>query len=456
MLASSCSRRSTALRLSNLAYRVINNNPNANGACARVRLISIKRGEIPTHHDPAKDLNKQDKLLFTPGPLTTSYSIKKAMMMDLGSRDKAFIQVINEVRDGLLRVANVNKNEYTAIPMQGSGTFGVEAVISSVVPRGNKDNKDNKNGGLLVISNGAYGLRIRDICLAHKIPHLLIESREDTIPELNKIEEALKSSSFLTHVAVIHSETTSGIINDIESIGQLVAKYNKSYIVDAMSSFGAVPIDFSRCNIDYLISSSNKCIEGVPGFSFVIARKSSLMSSKGNADTVSLDIHKQEIGFESNSQFRFTPPTHSLIGFAQALAELHMEGDVAGRALRYQSNQKILQKTMDELGFVRYLKFNQGYIISSYRYPTDSNWNFHTFYTKLNDRGFVIYPGKVSNADCFRIGHIGRIFPDDTQNLCRAIIDICKEMKTAKYAPSVPSEKKQQKQKKETKTKTNE
>jgi len=305
----------------------------------------------------------------------------------------------------------------------------VEAVLSSVVNR--------KTGALLIVANGSYGVRMRDIARAHNIPHTYLETAEDTPPSLAAIDAALAKRDLpYSHVAVVHSETTSGIINDIQAIGQVVHKYGKSYIVDAMSSFGAVPIDFEKSHIDYLVSSSNKCIEGVPGFSFVFARRSKLNATAGNARTVSLDIHKQEEGFAKNSQFRFTPPTHAMMAFAQALAELEMEGGVEFRARRYRENQTTLQKIMTDLHFLPYLNPTlQGYIITSYRYPTDSNWNFEEFYSRLNEMNFVIYPGKVSNADCFRIGHIGRVFPEDTKKLGAAIVQVCKEMKTARYAP---------------------
>jgi len=392
----------------------------------RTSVINVKTRLIPSSYNPDRGTKEQDKLLFTPGPLTTSYSVKKAMMRDLGSRDQAFIGVIREVQAGLLEVARVKKEDFAVIPMQGSGTFGVEAILSSVV--------NKKTGALLIIANGSYGMRMRDMARVHGIPHTCLECPEDAAPDLAAIENELKGGKLpYTHVAVVHSETTSGIINDVETIGDLVHKYKKSFIVDAMSSFGGVTVDFARGHIDYLISSSNKCIEGVPGFSFIIARRSALEASKGNASTLSLDIHKQHAGIEGNGQFRFTPPCHSLMAFAQALAELHLEGGVEERARRYQQNQRVLYETMTALGFEPYLKTNQGYIITSYRYPKDPHWNFGAFYEELNKFGCVIYPGKVSNADCFRIGHIGRIFPRDTKRLCSAIERVCKKMRTAKF-----------------------
>jgi 2-aminoethylphosphonate-pyruvate transaminase len=380
---------------------------------------------LPTHYDPTK--SQQDKLLFTPGPLTTSFPVKQAATRDLGSRDVAFQQVIKDVRQGLLDVAGVSPDEYTTVPVQGSGTFAIESVLCSVV---------DKKKGVLVIANGAYGLRQTAITKAHKIPTILYECADYEAPSLEAIEKLLQTTAKdVSHVSVVHSETTSGIVNDVETIGVLAKKYNKKLIIDAMSSFGAYPLDFKKGGIDYLISSANKCIEGVPGFAFAICRKSALEEAKGNSSSLALDLYAQNAGLDANGQFRFTPPTHPLIAFGQALKELQIEGGVAARGRRYKTNQTTLMAGLGKLGFELYLpKERQGYIISSYRWPTDSAWNFDAFYSKLNSRGFVIYPGKVSNADCFRIGHIGRIFPEDTENLVQAITEVCKEMKTAAFA----------------------
>jgi len=393
------------------------------------RLGRVTQRFISTHINPDKPANQQDKLLFTPGPLTTSYTVKKAMLTDLGSRDEAFLRIIKEVDEELIRIAGVSKDEYTSIPIQGSGTFGVESVLTGAVP---------KSKGFVLIANGSYGLRMHKIAKVHGIGCTMLEYPDNQLPLANDLAAVLSKpeEKERTHVAVVHSETTSGIVNDVEAIGQVAKKFNKRFIVDAMSSFGGIPLDFGKANVDFLVSSANKCIEGVPGFAFVIARRTALAACKGIADTLSLDMFDQRAGLDSNGQFRFTPPTHSLIAFRQALQELKEEGGVSARARRYAENQRVLQEGMVKLGFRLYLPPTlQGYIISSYHYPTDSNWNFNTFYSKLNERGFVIYPGKVSKADCFRIGHIGRIFPSDTKALLRAIDSVCKEMRTAGYAP---------------------
>jgi len=381
---------------------------------------------LPTHYDPTKKV--QDKLLFTPGPLTTSFTVKQALTRDWGSRDTAFQRVIREVRSGLLELAGVSPAEYTTIPIQGSGTFGLEAVLCSAV---------NKKKGVLVIANGAYGMRQTFITKAHGIPTVLYECADYEAPDLAAIEKLLQTTARdVSHVSVVHSETTSGIVNDITAIGQLAKKYEKRFMVDAMSSFGAYEIDFHAAQIDFLVSSANKCIEGVPGFSFVISRIDALNEAKGNSSSLSLDLHAQCAGLDANGQFRFTPPTHTLCAFRQAMEELKIEGGVKARGMRYRENQQRLMRGLAPLGFELYLPSErQGYIISSYHWPKDKNWNFETFYNKLNDRGYVIYPGKVSNADCFRIGHIGRIFPEDTDGLVAAITDVCQEMKTAAFAP---------------------
>jgi len=389
-------------------------------------VLNAKYNNLPTHIDPNRPV--QDKLLFTPGPLTTSYSVKQALTTDLGSRDVAFQQVIRDVRSGLLDVAGVSAAEYTTVPVQGSGTFAIEATLCSVIDR---------KKGVLVIANGAYGLRQTAILKAHKIPFVLYECADYEAPDLAKLEQLLQTTAKdVSHVSFVHSETTSGIVNDVHALGALAHRMGKRVIVDAMSSFGAYPIDFKKAHLDYLISSANKCIEGVPGFAFVIARKSSLEEAKGNSSSLALDLYGQCAGLDGNGQFRFTPPTHPLIAFAQALRELKIEGGVDARARRYKANQQTLMKGLARLGFQLYLPAEQqGYIISSYHWPKDKNWNFERFYSALNDKSFVIYPGKVSNADCFRIGHIGRIFPEDTERLVQAIEEVCKEMKTAAFAP---------------------
>ncbi|NUM53726.1 MAG: 2-aminoethylphosphonate--pyruvate transaminase [Candidatus Hydrogenedentes bacterium] len=361
----------------------------------------------------------KDKVLFTPGPLTTSRTVKQAMLRDLGSRDFEFISTVKDIRARLVAMTGA-PHEFEAVLMQGSGTFSVEAVLSSCVP---------PDGKVLAIVNGAYGRRIVQILRVLKIEHTVVESAEDQFPDLAIVEHALQHDKRIDFVAVVHCETTTGIVNPIERIGALARAAGAKYFVDAMSSFGAVPIDFNAAHVDYLVSSANKCIEGVPGFGFVLARRDALAAAEGSARSLSLDVHAQWKGLERDGQFRFTPPTHALLAFRQALVELEQEGGVEGRAARYRNNYETLVNGMRALGFQEYLpKDRQGYIITSFRYPNDKKFSFEAFYSALNAKGYVIYPGKVSNADCFRIGNIGRIFEPDVRDLLRAVAETVRDM----------------------------
>ena len=335
------------------------------------------------------------------------------MLRDLGSRDVEFIELVKDIRHKLVELGQAGSDEYTTVLLQGSGTFGLEAVISSTVP---------PDGKLLVIINGAYGKRLAKIASVLKIDTVTLEYPENTTPDLHEIEDTLKANSGITNVSVVHCETTTGIINPIRQIGQLVAKSSAKYFVDAMSSFGAVPVNLAECNIDYLVSSANKCIEGVPGFSFVLCKISSLRETAGYARSMSFDLLDQYQGLEKNGQFRFTPPTHALAAFRQALVELEAEGGVPGRAEHYRNNYETLLAGMRQMGFREYLRpEDQGYIITSFLYPDDPNFSFEKFYESLNQKDYVIYPGKVSDANCFRIGNIGRIFAPDIRALLAAI-----------------------------------
>ena len=355
-----------------------------------------------------------DPLLFTPGPLTTSATVKAAMQRDIGSRDADFIELVASIRSELLRIAGVSREQgYEAVLTQGSGTFGLESVISSVIPR---------EGRFVVLGNGAYGERMAAIAERLGISTRLARWPENESPDPGSVQRLIEEEPAATHVAIVHCETTTGILNPIGQIARLVKASGREVIVDAMSSFGGVPIDLSKQEIDYLVSSPNKCLEGVPGFSFVLARRAALEASKGRARSVSLDLFAQWEGLEQNGQFRFTPPTHALLAFARALEELREEGGISARAARYHANHKTLQTGMRQLGFVEYLPAErQSNIITAFRYPEDPNFRFEDFYRYLRARGFLIYPGKLSPANSFRIGTIGRISEQNVRDLVAAI-----------------------------------
>lgn len=371
---------------------------------------------------PTAETIPKDKLLFTPGPLTTSMTVKQAMLRDLGSRDTEFMATVKAVREKLLAIAGVSKEAgYEAVLMQGSGTFGLESVISSTVP---------PRGKLLVVVNGAYGERLCQIADRHRIDAAVLKYAEHEPPEPADVDRRLADDSSIRQVAIVHCETTSGIMNPIEEIGQIVHQRGRRYMVDSMSAFGAVPFDMQACHIDFLVSSANKCLEGVPGFAFVICRREALLECEAfSRRTLALDVLDQWKGLEGNGQFRFTPPTHTILAFAQALQELDAEGGVPGRAKRYRENYVCLVEGMSQLGFTEYVpRDRQGYIITSFTYPNHPRFDFEQFYHRLSEKGYVIYPGKVSQAACFRIGNIGRLFKEDVLGLLEAVRESLHEM----------------------------
>lgn len=361
-----------------------------------------------------------DKLLFTPGPLTTSATVKGAMLRDLGSLDSEFLTTVRNIRTRLLALGSYPREEYECILMQGSGTFVVESVISSAIPR---------DGKLLVLVNGAYGRRMAQTARVHRIALDVLEVAENKkfTPEL--VAGHLAAIAGITHVAVVHCETTSGMLNQVEEIGHVVHAAGAGYVVDAMSSFGAVPIDMPGSHINFLISSANKCIEGVPGFGFVLANRRALDSAKGNARTLSLDLYDQWAGMEADGHFRFTPPIHAILAFEQALNELDEEGGVRARGERYRRNHIELCRGMKAIGFEIYLaEQDQSFIITWFRYPSNPAFQFGEFYERLWALGFAVYPGKLSHESCFRIGTIGRITVAEIEALLTAIRRVLDEM----------------------------
>jgi 2-aminoethylphosphonate-pyruvate transaminase len=363
----------------------------------------------------------KDQLLFTPGPLTTSLAVKQAMLHDAGSWHWEFNGKVKAIREKLLAIAGVSRaSGWEAVLLQGSGTFGVEAVFLTGVP---------PEGKVAVLSNGAYGERAVLMLQHARIPHAVLRTTEDVPSDAAALDQLLASDKAITHVLAVHCETTTGILNPIQDIGAVARRHGKTYIVDAMSSFGAYPIDFEACGIDYLISSANKCIEGVPGFSFVLCRRDVLLATEGWARSLSMNLLDQLKGFEKNGQFRYTPPTHAILAFEQALAELDIEGGPAGRANRYRENHRTLVEAMDRIGLKPYLDPSvQSHIITSFPYPSHPAYNWTDFYRRVAEKGFLLYPGKISKADTFRIGNIGRLFPADMRAVVYAIREALVEM----------------------------
>ncbi|MGN0908965.1 MAG: 2-aminoethylphosphonate--pyruvate transaminase [Succinivibrio sp.] len=343
--------------------------------------------------------------LLTPGPLTTSLGVREAMLVDRCTWDDDYKAMTQGIRSELLKIAHCDQREYAAVLMQGSGTFGVESVLSSI---------PSKDDTVLVLVNGAYSERMIAIMEREGVRHERLDFKWDEVPDARAVEEHLASHREVTAISMVHSETTSGILNDLKPISEVARAHGLMFIVDAMSSFGAVDIDVPGLGISFLISSANKCIQGVPGFSFVIARRSLLEASKGNARTLSLDLLDQYETMErEGGKWRFTSPTHVVAAFAQALSELEEQGGREARLNRYEQCNRALIEGMAKLGFRTYIRDHQGPIITTFFYPEGARIDFKDMHAFLKARGYVIYPGKLTRQETFRLGNIGEIGMDD-------------------------------------------
>jgi len=353
-------------------------------------------------------------LLLTPGPLSTTKGVRAAMLKDWCTWDSDYNDMIQAIRAELVMLGSQTQ-AYTAVLMQGSGTFCVESALGTVMPR--------DKGTLLVLANGAYGERIATIAQYAGISYIKQTAPQMQTFDLDMLEQTLSTHPSITAVAVVHCETTTGILNPIDAISRIVKRHGKLLMVDAMSSFGGMPIDLDAWDVDVLISSANKCIQGVPGFGFMLFKKEVLLACKGNARSLSLDAYDQwDMMEKGHGKWRFTSPTHVVHAFSEALVELRLEGGIEKRNARYRANQLLLVEGMEALGFRCVIERSlQSPIITSFYSPQSSAYEFAEFYKRLKNAGFVIYPGKVSNIDSFRIGTIGDVFPEDIVCLLHAI-----------------------------------
>ena len=367
-------------------------------------------------------LTPNDPRLLTPGPLTTSHETKAAMLHDWGSRDASFLEANARVRQKLLEIAGATST-HVCVPLQGSGTFAVEATLGTLIPR---------SGKALVLVNGAYGQRMTKM-LGYMQRSLVVQATpEDSPPDLETLQQALVKDPSITHVLAVHCETTSGILNPVEQVAEIVAQHKRSLIIDAMSAFGAIPLDAEQVQFDAVMASSNKCLEGVPGMGFAILRQGVLEQCKGNAHSLSLDLYDQWQVMEASSQWRFTPPTHVLIAFDKAIEQFDKEGSVAGRNARYSENCHTLVAGMSELGFEPLLPSErQAPIIVTFRMPADPAFDFQTFYDRVKERGYILYPGKLTVAPSFRVGCIGHLQTPDIQAAVDAMKAVLVEMGVA-------------------------
>ncbi len=368
-----------------------------------------------------------EPFLLTPGPLTTAYSVKEKMLCDWGSWDADFRGITAEMRSELLSLIGDLKDEFDCVPMQGSGTFAVEAMLGSFLPDSSKT---------LVLCNGAYGSRIVQTIARMGRNHVVIDKGDYMPPRGTEVTAALEADPSITHVVVVHCETSSGILNPIKEIADATYGAGRKLLIDTMSAFGAIPIDMTDIRCEAFVSSANKCIEGVPGFGFIIARKSELEASKGNCPSLSLDVYDQWVHMEKTGQWRFTPPTHVVAAFVEALRLHREEGGVAARGARYARNRDVMVEGMRELGFETLLKDRWlSPIIVTFFNPADPAFEFKQFYQLMKQSGFIIYPGKLTVADSFRVGCIGQMDEHVMRRVVMAAASALKQMGVSDACP---------------------
>jgi 2-aminoethylphosphonate-pyruvate transaminase len=367
--------------------------------------------------------------LLTPGPLTTAYSVKQAMLKDWGSWDDDFRAMTRSMRTRLLAMIGDGAPGYDCVPIQGSGSYCVEAMLGSFVPR---------DGKVLVLANGAYGLRAAQTLDYLGRAYHLLDKGDYLPPRGDEVAQILANDPAITHVLAIHCETSSGILNPVEEIAEATQKAGRKLLIDSMSAFGALPLDPVKLNCSAFVSSANKCIEGVPGFGFVIARNDEITASKGNSHSLSLDVHAQWATMDKTGQWRFTPPTHIVAAFLHALDLHEAEGGVPARGARYANNRDVMVGGMRDLGFETLLADRWlSPIIVTFFCPADPNFTFQGFYDAMKARGFIIYPGKLTVVDSFRIGVIGQM----DEHVMRRVVDAARaaltDMNVSSAAPPV-------------------
>jgi len=370
----------------------------------------------------------RDKILLTPGPLTTTLRTKLAMLRDWGSWDSEFVAITARVRRSLLAIIHA-QDTHVVVPLQGSGTFSVEAAVATVVP---------KDGHVFVMDNGAYCKRAARLTtlMGRKCTVMQLEESEAVSPEA--LDAKLAEDKSITHVFAVHCETSAGIWNPLEKIAEVCARHGRGLIVDAMSSFAALPIDARELKFDALVAASGKCLEGAPGMGFVFIRKAIIEQCAGNSQSLAMDLHDQYVYMEKTGQWRFTPPTHVVVALAEAIAQYDEEGGQPARLARYTSNYQTLIDGMSRLGFIPFLDPKvQAPIIVTFNAPGDSRYDFKVFYEAAKRRGFILYPGKLTQVETFRIGCIGAIGPTEMEQAVETVARVLEEMGIASGEPAI-------------------
>jgi 2-aminoethylphosphonate aminotransferase len=352
-------------------------------------------------------------ILLNPGPATTSDSVKRSLVVpDICPREKEFCEVVREIRSDLVKIAH-GDDSYTCILFAGSGTSVMDAAINSVVPPGKK---------IAIINNGAYGERMVKIAQAYHLDFVEIKYEYGGKINLTEIAGTLKKDQTIACLAMVHHETTTGLLNPIKEVGEIVKENNCVFIVDTISSFAGIPIDIKDCKIDFMMSTSNKCIQGMAGVAFIICKKSELEKLKDYPPrSYYLNLYNQYESFEKTGQSQFTPPVQILYALKQAIKEYFKEGGL-NRYQRYTENWMVLRQGLLDLGFKLFHEADdESHILLTVYDPELPGYNFEAMHDYLYARGFTIYPGKIGNKNTFRLANMGEIDTKDIKKFLKAL-----------------------------------
>jgi 2-aminoethylphosphonate-pyruvate transaminase len=362
---------------------------------------------------------EDEPLMLTPGPATLSMRVKRAMLHDYASGEQKMLDAIAFSRRYILDLCN-GAGTHGAVPIVGSGTSGNEAAIGTLVP---------ENGKLLIHTNGVYGDRLVEIARKIRVPYASFRTAPFTPPTPKQFEAMLDADPAITHVMIVHCETSTGILNPVEEVAALCRKRGVALLIDAVASFGAFALDAKKLGYDAVVCSANKGLQAPPGLAWVVAKKTALEAAKGNAPSLTLDLWDQDQHLERTGMFRFTPATHLLLGMAEALREHAEEGGIEARQARFRASWRRLVDGMRQMGFRTLLEDEVASpIVATFHDPPDPNYSFKRLYDGMKARGFIIFPGRLAAANTFRLACIGIVTERDIGRALDAMAETLRQM----------------------------
>lgn len=354
-------------------------------------------------------MNIKRNILLNPGPATTTDTVKMAQVVpDICPREKEFAGMMKGLRADLLKVAHAPAEEYTSVLFCGSGTINIDICLNSLLPEGKR---------VLVVNNGAYSSRAVEVCEYYGLPHINLKSSVFDRPDLQAVKQALNDNPDIAVVYTTHHETGTGVLNPISEIGALAHRHNAVFVVDTTSSLGMIPFDMVKDNVDFCMASAQKGLMAMTGLSFIIGNEAEIIKSKDYPKrSYYCNLYLQYDYFERTGEMHFTPPVQTIYSTIQALKEYFAEGETE----KFARHKRVIDAIHDglaELGLREVISRDiQSGLVASVQYPDDENWNFERVHDYCYERGFTIYPGKISTTNTFRLCALGAIDAQDIKD----------------------------------------